>query len=41
MAPTIVGANIDTWIFNIHGTLSSDLDEQLPLPREVPSTAVS
>jgi hypothetical protein len=29
MEPTIVGANVDTWILNVHGTLSSDLDEQL------------
>src|SRR5215469_4776361 len=29
MEPTIVGANVDTWILNVHGTLSPDLDEQL------------
>jgi hypothetical protein len=32
MEPTIVGANVDTWILNVHGTLSCcDLDGQPPL----------
>jgi hypothetical protein len=29
MEPTIGGANIDTWILNVHGTVPPDLDDQL------------
>jgi hypothetical protein len=36
---TIVGANIDTWILNVHGTLSPDLDERLEALKQVSQEA--
>src|SRR5262249_8687072 len=35
----IVGANIDTWILNIHGTLSPDVDEKLKPLRQASQEA--